>query len=473
MPASYVNFYVANARRRRPDVRVAVRRRGRRAHRRALPWAPGRGHRRARGAVGRRRVSLHHAAAARRGGADEPARRAKRHGRRDPVSRSRDTRAENIARVEKHVREAAARGATRHSSARALRGALLLPRREGRVVRRGAHRVEDDEAVKRLRQVARELGVVVPVSFFERAGQAYYNSVAIIDADGAVLGVYRKSHIPDGPGYEEKFYFRPGDTGLSRVADAVRRHRGRHLLGPVVPRVGARDDAARRRGALLSHRHRQRAARPGPRHARPLAAGDGRSRRVERRAGRRREPRSATSPGRSSTARRSSPTLEVTRRVELGRTDEGAIVATLRPRARSSVLAPRGASSATAAPSSTTSSARPTAGSAARPHGSSDAVEQRGLSLRSRVRTCCSSGKRVPERRPAIRLRPGFPNAPSQLRPSNCPLGLRLLSGRRVRPVRRAAAHPVAAAAEPLPRLLRGLLQPQPRTTARCSRAGG
>jgi N-carbamoylputrescine amidase len=55
---------------------------------------------------------------------------------------------------------------------------------------------------------------VVPVSFFERAGQAYYNSVAVIDADGALLGVYRKSHIPDGPGYEEKFYFRPGDTGF-------------------------------------------------------------------------------------------------------------------------------------------------------------------------------------------------------------------------------------------------------------------
>ena len=77
-----------------------------------------------------------------------------------------------------------------------------------------ARGLDDDEAVARMRGVARELGVVIPVSFFERAGQAYYNSVAIIDADGAVLGVYRKSHIPDGPGYEEKFYFRPGDTGF-------------------------------------------------------------------------------------------------------------------------------------------------------------------------------------------------------------------------------------------------------------------
>lgn len=55
---------------------------------------------------------------------------------------------------------------------------------------------------------------VLPISFFERSGNAYYNSVAIIDADGSVLGVYRKSHIPDSPGYMEKFYFTPGDTGF-------------------------------------------------------------------------------------------------------------------------------------------------------------------------------------------------------------------------------------------------------------------
>jgi N-carbamoylputrescine amidase len=65
-----------------------------------------------------------------------------------------------------------------------------------------------------MQTLARDLGIVVPVSFFERAGQAHYNSIAVIDADGVVLGVYRKSHIPDGPGYEEKFYFRPGDTGF-------------------------------------------------------------------------------------------------------------------------------------------------------------------------------------------------------------------------------------------------------------------
>jgi len=62
--------------------------------------------------------------------------------------------------------------------------------------------------------VARELGVVLPISFFERAGRAYFNSIAILDADGTNLGVYRKSHIPNGPGYQEKTYFAPGDTGF-------------------------------------------------------------------------------------------------------------------------------------------------------------------------------------------------------------------------------------------------------------------
>jgi N-carbamoylputrescine amidase len=66
----------------------------------------------------------------------------------------------------------------------------------------------------RMAALARELGVVPPVSFFERANNAYYNTVAVIDADGRELGLYRKSHIPDGVGYQEKFYFNPGDTGF-------------------------------------------------------------------------------------------------------------------------------------------------------------------------------------------------------------------------------------------------------------------
>lgn len=74
--------------------------------------------------------------------------------------------------------------------------------------------MEGHPLIARFQSVARELGVVLPLSFFERAGTAFFNSVAMIDADGRVLGRYRKSHIPQGPGYEEKFYFSNGDTGF-------------------------------------------------------------------------------------------------------------------------------------------------------------------------------------------------------------------------------------------------------------------
>ena len=77
---------------------------------------------------------------------------------------------------------------------------------------------EGNKLIARFAALARELGVVLPLSFFERSGQACYNSLAMIDADGEILGLYRKSHIPDGPGYTEKFYFSPGDTGF-RVWD--------------------------------------------------------------------------------------------------------------------------------------------------------------------------------------------------------------------------------------------------------------
>ena len=77
-----------------------------------------------------------------------------------------------------------------------------------------AHPVEDHPTLARLGKLAAELAVVLPVSFFERANAAYYNSLMVIDADGRQLGLYRKSHIPDGPGYQEKYYFNPGDTGF-------------------------------------------------------------------------------------------------------------------------------------------------------------------------------------------------------------------------------------------------------------------
>ncbi len=77
-----------------------------------------------------------------------------------------------------------------------------------------ARPIEGSPVVARFQALARELQVVLPLSVFERHNNAYFNSLAMIDADGAVLGVYRKSHIPEGPGYHEKFYFSPGDTGF-------------------------------------------------------------------------------------------------------------------------------------------------------------------------------------------------------------------------------------------------------------------
>jgi len=77
-----------------------------------------------------------------------------------------------------------------------------------------ATRVKNNHAIAHFTKLAKELKVVLPISFFELAGRARFNSIAIIDADGEILGIYRKSHIPDGPGYHEKYYFNPGDTGF-------------------------------------------------------------------------------------------------------------------------------------------------------------------------------------------------------------------------------------------------------------------
>lgn len=77
-----------------------------------------------------------------------------------------------------------------------------------------AHPVEGHPFLEKFQALAQKLKIVLPISFFEKAGQAYFNSLAMIDADGKILGIYRKSHIPDGPGYEEKYYFNPGDSGF-------------------------------------------------------------------------------------------------------------------------------------------------------------------------------------------------------------------------------------------------------------------
>ena len=124
---------------------------------------------------------------------------------------------ENLDRAEALVREAAAGGA----------GLVLLQELfESRyfcVTQDAAHLAlarpfDGHPVIARFADLARELSVVLPIPFFEEAGQARFNAVAVADADGRVLGAYRKSHIPQGPGYEEKFFFSPGDTGF-RVWD--------------------------------------------------------------------------------------------------------------------------------------------------------------------------------------------------------------------------------------------------------------
>jgi N-carbamoylputrescine amidase len=119
----------------------------------------------------------------------------------------------NIATAERLVREAAARGAQIILLPELFEAPYFCVEQDVRHLSL-ARSLEENRAVRHFRAVARELGVVLPISFFEHAGQAYFNSIAIIDADGTNLGIYRKSHIPNGPGYQEKSYFSPGDTGF-------------------------------------------------------------------------------------------------------------------------------------------------------------------------------------------------------------------------------------------------------------------
>jgi N-carbamoylputrescine amidase len=119
----------------------------------------------------------------------------------------------NIAKAERLVREAAASGAQIILLPELFEAPYFCIEQDVRHLNL-ARSVEDNRAVRHFSAVARELGVVLPISFFEHAGPAYFNSVAIIDADGTNLGIYRKSHIPNGPGYQEKSYFSPGDTGF-------------------------------------------------------------------------------------------------------------------------------------------------------------------------------------------------------------------------------------------------------------------
>ena len=121
--------------------------------------------------------------------------------------------ASNIARAESLVRQAAGEGAQIILLQELFESPYFCIEQDARHFAL-ATAVADNPAIRHFRRIARELSVVLPISFFERANQAYFNSVAIIDADGEVLGIYRKSHIPNGPGYQEKHYFSPGDTGF-------------------------------------------------------------------------------------------------------------------------------------------------------------------------------------------------------------------------------------------------------------------
>ncbi len=123
----------------------------------------------------------------------------------------------NIARVSELVREAAGQGADVILAPELFCGPYFC-KTQDETHFASAYAWTTHPAVTALVPLAAELGVVLPVSIFERDGPNYYNSVVMIDADGTLMGVYRKSHIPDGPGYQEKFYFRPGDTGF-RVWD--------------------------------------------------------------------------------------------------------------------------------------------------------------------------------------------------------------------------------------------------------------
>lgn len=122
-------------------------------------------------------------------------------------------RSRNIKTAENLVREAASKGA-RIILLQELFETLYFCQEENPDRIREAMPLEDNPAVRHFSKLAGQLNVVLPISFFEKKNQARFNSTAIIDADGSILGIYRKTHIPDGPGYEEKYYFTPGDTGF-------------------------------------------------------------------------------------------------------------------------------------------------------------------------------------------------------------------------------------------------------------------
>lgn len=125
--------------------------------------------------------------------------------------------ADNIAAVAAAVEDAAARGAQIVLPPELFAGPYFC-KHEDEALFALASPLSESPPVAEMRRLARALRIAIPTSFFERDGHHYYNSMALVGPDGEVMGVYRKTHIPDGPGYEEKFYFRPGNAGF-RVWD--------------------------------------------------------------------------------------------------------------------------------------------------------------------------------------------------------------------------------------------------------------
>ncbi|HAV1342526.1 TPA: N-carbamoylputrescine amidase [Vibrio parahaemolyticus] len=120
---------------------------------------------------------------------------------------------ENLAKAKKAIREAAQNGANVILPQELFAAPYFCKKQEAKYFEL-AEETENCRLIKEMSALAKELGVVTPVSYFEKSGNTFFNSLVMIDADGTVLDNYRKSHIPDGPGYSEKYYFSPGDTGF-------------------------------------------------------------------------------------------------------------------------------------------------------------------------------------------------------------------------------------------------------------------
>ena len=120
---------------------------------------------------------------------------------------------ENLTKAKKIIHDAALKGANIILLQELFQTPYFCIQYDEKIFRL-AETFENNVIINEMSEIAKKLNVVLPISFFEKENNAYFNSIAVIDSDGKILGRYRKSHIPDGPGYLEKYYFNPGDTGF-------------------------------------------------------------------------------------------------------------------------------------------------------------------------------------------------------------------------------------------------------------------